>query len=166
MLTRGQLLVDLLPADFPGETPEGAAIMVSKVRAALNVRFPGTSPPRVLFTDRGNGFYNSGSGKITDGYSRALKAYNLKAFFPEDASVQPGALQELMLHETAVAWIRARLTQTVPKKAWEESVDSYGARLKACVAFINSHHDVSGLCRGLPQRLEALKQRRGDRLPK
>ena len=29
-----------------------------------------------------------------------------------DASVQPGCLQELMLHETAVSWIRVRLART------------------------------------------------------
>ena len=57
ILTRGKYHVEPLPENFPGETEEGAAIMVAKVRAALNVRFPAGNAPRVLFTDRGNGFF-------------------------------------------------------------------------------------------------------------
>ena len=68
--------------------------MVARVRASLNVRFPGGGrQPRVLFTDRGNGFYNAGSGAITDEYRGALRRHDLKAFFPLNASVQPGQLQ-------------------------------------------------------------------------
>ena len=66
----------------------------------------------------------------------------------------------------AVSWMRTRLAQTAPKKAWEESVDAYGARLKACAAFVNKHYDVANLCKELPQRLEALRDCGGDRLPK
>ena len=97
VLTRGKLHIEPLPDDFPGETPLGAEIMVAKVRAALNVRFPGGGrQPRVLFTDRGNGFYNAGSGAITEEYRGALRRHNLRAFFRADASVQPGQLQEVM----------------------------------------------------------------------
>ena len=71
-----------------------------------------------------------------------------------------------MLHETAASWIRVRLAKTLSKKAWEESVEGYGDRLKTCAAFINSHYNVSGLCAELPQRLHVLKERRGDRLSK
>ena len=166
VLTRGKLHVDLLPDDFPGETPEGAAMMVAKMRAALNIRFQGSSAPRALFTDRGDGFYASGAGKVTDGYRAALRKHDLKAFFPSDASVQPGTLQELMLHEAAVSWMRTRLAQTVPKKAWEEAVDSYGTRLKASAAFINARYNVAKLCEDLPKRLETLQEHCGDRLAK
>ena len=103
VLSRGKLHIEPLPSNFPGESPEGAEIMVAKVRAALNVRFPGGDAPRVLFTDRGNGFYISGSGVITPQYRAALHRHGLRAFFGCDASVQPGQLQEVMLHETAVA---------------------------------------------------------------
>ena len=41
MLTRGKLHVELLGDNFPGETQEGAAMLVARVRAALNVRFQG-----------------------------------------------------------------------------------------------------------------------------
>ena len=166
ILTRGKLHVESLPDNFPGETEAGAAIMVAKVRVALNIRFQNTRAPRLLFTDRGNGFFNAGSGAITEGYRRALQSHSLRAFFARDASVQPGTLQEIMLHETAVAWMRERLKKTLPRCPWEESVDAYRRRLKAAAAHVNEMFDVDGLCRELPQRLKALRQTGGDRIAK
>lgn len=43
---RGKLHVDLAPADFPGETPAGAALMVQKLPALLAARFPNEAKPR------------------------------------------------------------------------------------------------------------------------
>lgn len=166
VLTHGKLHIEMLPDDFPGETEDGAGIMVSKVRSALNIRFQGSAPPRVLFTDRGNGFYNSGSGKITVGYSEALREHSLRAFFSVDASPQPGQLQEVMLHETAVAWMRNRLSKTLPRAPWDETVEAYRTRLKTCAAYCNDHYDVDGLSRALPKRVQMLSDRKGDRLPK
>lgn len=53
-------------------------IMVAKVRAALNTRFPNGDAPKILFTDRGPGFYNSGNGHITAGYKQALRDHSLR----------------------------------------------------------------------------------------
>ena len=83
-----------------------------------------------------------------------------------DASIQPGSLQEVMLHEVALAWMRDRLVKTTPQRAWQETVEEYCTRLKACAAYINDNYDVQGLCRVLPQRLEELDRRQGDRLRK
>ena len=168
ILTRGKLHIEALPDDFPGETQAGAEVMVAKVRAGLNVRFQGdtATPPRVLFTDRGNGFYDSGSGAITDKYKAALRLHHLRAFFGDDASVQPGQLQEVMLHETAVSWMRVRLAQTLPRRCWEETLEAYRARLKTCAAHINDTFDVAGLCRELPERVRELDRRQGERLAK
>ena len=165
-MTRGKLHIEYLPDNFPGETEAGAAQMVAKVRAALNIRFQGTTPPCVLFTDRGNGFFDAGTGAITNGYKAALRKHGLKAFFGDNASQQPGKLQEVMLHETAVAWMRNRLTKTLPLQAWAETQDEYRARLKVCAAYINDNYDVPGLCNGLPKRLAALKDADGDRIAK
>ena len=166
ILTRGKFHIDLLPDNFPGETQLGASIMVGKVRAALNLRFQDGRAPKMLLTDRGNGFSDSGSGKITDGYRESLRDHGLKAFMGEDASVQPGCLQDGMLHETAMAWVRERLTKTVPRLPWEESIEAYGTRLKDVAAYINKHYDVAGLCRELPDRAAELLKRQGDRLSK
>ena len=166
VLTRGKLHIEHLSDNFPGETEAGAAEMVARVRAALNVRFQATTPPKVLFTDRGNGFFDAGTGAITSGYKEALATHGLKAFWGDDASQQPGKLQEVMLHETAVAWMRLRLTKTLPKHAWTETEDEYRARLKLCAAYINENYNVAGLCKGLPKRLATLKEREGDRIAK
>ena len=151
---------------FPGEKEEGMDEFVTRVRAALNIRFQGSTAPQNFFTDRGNGFFNSGSGAITPTYRCALREHGLKAFFSEDASVQPGKLQEVMLHETAVAWMRRRLSQTKPAWPWVETLDSYRSRLKACAAYINNKYDVDGLCMALPRRLSLLEQSWGDRISK
>ena len=116
VLTRGKLHVDILPDNFAGDHPDGAAPFVAKVRAALNIRFQGATPPRVLFVDRGCGFYNAGNGAITPEFKAALQEHNLTALMSDDAAQQPGSLQEMMLHETAVAWIRRGLTWTLPAK--------------------------------------------------
>ena len=121
--------------------------MVGRVRAALNVRFHGDSQPEVLLTDRGNGFYQSGSRSITDGYRDALREHGLKAFMGADASAQPGNLQELLLHETAVSWMRVGLAKTVPKACWAETLPAYRPRLKAVCASINAKHGVAGSCK-------------------
>ena len=71
-----------------------------------------------------------------------------------------------MLHETAVSWMRDRLTKTLPKRCWEEAPEAYRARLKACAAHINGTCDVEGLCRELPSRVRDLADREGDRLAK
>ncbi len=83
-----------------------------------------------------------------------------------DASAQPGSLQELLLHETAVSWMRVGLAKTVPKECWAETLPAYRSRLKAVCANINAKHDVAGLCRELPERVADLDQRTGDRLAK
>ena len=80
ILSRGKFHIEPLPSYFPGETPEGAELMVAKVHTALNVRFPGGRTPSVLFTDRGNGFYVSGTGTITPQYHAVLCQHGLRAF--------------------------------------------------------------------------------------
>ena len=165
ILARGKLHIELLPDNFPGDVEEGMGDFVAKVRAALNIRFP-NGGPKYLFTDRGNGVYESGTGAITTSYKAALKANKLKAFFGNDASIQPGCLQEVMLHETAMAWLRIRLAKTLPKNCWTESVDDYHKRLKAACAYFNSTYDVEGLSNELPLRVQMLMDSKGDRIPK
>ena len=149
-----------------GEKPRGAAILVAKVRASLNIRFRGESQPDIVFTDRGQGFYRIKNGKITPEYKSALAEHNLKAFMGDDASQQPGDLKDLMLHETAVAWLANRLRVTTPAKPWEETAEAFGARLKAATDYVNAHHDVHGLQNELPARLAELALRQGGRIGK
>ena len=82
----------------------------------------------------------------------------------DDASLQAGDAQDMMLHETAVAWLRKRLALTLPPKPWLESREAYGARLKAEAAFVNGHYNVDGLCKDFPPRLDAVIAKYGDRI--
>ena len=120
----------------------------------------------MLFTDRGAGFYNPGTGRITEEYRTALAASGLQAFLGDNAAVQPGKLSDLMLHETAVSWIRVLLSSTLPARPWEESPPQLIARLKRIAGKINAEYDVAGLCRELPARVAELERRGGGKLAK
>ena len=61
---------------------------------------------------------------------------------------------------------RDRLKKTLPRRCWEETEEAYGARLKEAASYINSTHDVEGLCMEFPGRLRDLVERNGDRLAK
>ena len=165
ILMRGKLHVEVFDSEFPGEEEAGARLLVARVRSAVNVRFKGNvAQPDILWTDRGKGFYRPNDACITGGFKSALREHHLKAIHGDDASAQPGKLQEVMLHETAVSWIRLRLARSVPAKAWEETREQYTARLKSICREINETLDVEGLCRALPARIAKLVERKGDRL--
>ena len=165
MLARGKLHVDVFDEHFPGEKPQGAAELVAKVRSALNVRFQGSaSHPSTVFSDRGRGFYVPNSGAITKEYKQALQDNDLQAFMGDTAIRQPGSMQDFLLHETAVSWLRHRLAQSTPSKCWVETRHEYGRRLKRCCEEVNNDLDVKGLCRQLPKRLKMLRDNEGDRL--
>ena len=165
MLMRGKLHVEVFDEQFPGETPEGAACLVAKLRGAVNRRFQGeTTQPDCVMVDRGKGFYATGTSTITPLFREALQEHGFSNMMGDSAAVQPGHMQEVMLHETAVAWIRCRLTQTIPNQSWLESRSAYEARLKRVVASINAELDVKGLCFKLPDRLGRLIAAGGGRL--
>ena len=165
-MARGQLHVDLLPDDFPGDRREGAAAFVRQVRLSLARRFQCNAAPAVLFTDRGAGFYFPGSGAITPEYKAALADAGLVAFMGDCAAVQPGKLSDCLLHETAVAWIRDKERKTLPREPWRETSEQFSRRLKDIVAKINSTFDVGGLCQQLPRRVEQLYSKEGGKLKK
>ena len=110
------------------------------------------------------GFYNPGTGLITKEFKAALKEYRFKAFWGDDASAQPGHLQEVMLHETAVSWLRVRMEASLPKRSWEETPHAFATRLRQCCAQINAEFDVEGLCHAFPARIQKLKDAKGGRL--
>ena len=165
LLMNGKLHVEVMEPGFPGECAEGAELLVAKLRSAVNRRFQGgATQPDMVMVDRGRGFYNPGTGVITPQYQNALREHGFKKAMGDNASIQPGHMQEILLHETAISWIRWRLAQTVPKECWKEIPAEYEARLKHVVADINANLDVEGLCRRLPERLQKLVDSKGERL--
>ena len=117
-----------------------------------------------MFTDRGAGFYAPRGGKITPQYNAALAEHSLQAYNGDDGSKQPGNLQEVLLHETAVSWIRHREKKSRVICPWKESTGHFIHRLREVVQYINDNHDVEGLCRAQPKRLDELAENEGDRL--
>ena len=95
-----------------------------------------------------------------------MKECGFKAIWGDDARIQPGHLQEVLLHETAVSWLRFRLQQTLPAKAWEETPAAFGVRLRQCCAHVNAELDVEALCKDFPERIRQLVEAEGDRSKK
>ena len=132
----------------------------------------GDNLPRTLFTDRGPGFYHRKQGTVTSDYAEACQKLGFKLWAGSDSKrgdhAQPPDIADVLLHETAVSWIRQRLhaTGTELKQPWRETPAELGKRLAGIVADINTKLDVHGLCMEFPDRLETLKKRKGDRLPK
>ena len=85
-----------------------------------------------------------------------MREHGLRAFHGEDASIQPGHSGDLWPHETAVSWVRQRLRLTLPREPWNETEESFEERLKAAAAWVNEKHDVDGLCREMPRRMNDL----------
>ena len=112
------------------------------------------------------GVFNLRTGAITAEYCEALQPHGLRSFMGNDAWQQPGDLQDLMLHETAVSWLSERLKRTLPRREWEETEAGFTDRLKAACQHINEHFDVDALCRELPCRVQNLIDLDGDGLPK
>ena len=106
------------------------------------------------------------SGCIPTEYKGALSQHGFKAIMGDNAAKQPGSLQDVLLHETAVSWLRHRLSRSTPRNCWEESREDYGRRLKRCCDEVNKECDVEGLCKGLPKRMKLLQEKDGDRLKK
>ena len=139
MLFPGKLHVDVFDDNVAGETPAGAA----KVRSALKMRLQSAaSQPECLFTDRGRGLHFPNSGAITAEYKQALADNDLEAFMGDNALIQPGSMQDVLLHETAVSWLRHRLAQSTPKQCWKETRVEYGRRLKRCCEAVNKDFDL------------------------
>ena len=71
---RGKTHVEVFDEDFPRENPDGAMVLGQKLTGIVARRAPRSSQqlPRVVFSDRGKGFYAS-LGYITHQWSAALK---------------------------------------------------------------------------------------------
>ena len=117
-------------------------------------------------SDRGTGLFNS-RGSAVRAYSVAAKAAGFKLFWGDDASQQSPDMPDLLLHETAVAWFRRKLSKQRPVCApWEETVAQWTTRARQVVTLLNDNYRVDRLCQQFPQRLRACKDSEGERLRK
>ena len=122
--------------------------------------------PRTLFTDRGTGMYSPGGNVVRD-YEDAVAKAGFRLYWGPSAKKQAPDLGDVLLHETAVSWFRAKMRTVAPDGLpWEETQEMWAARARKVVRDINSSCDVHGLCLEFPSRLQDLVDREGDRLRK
>ena len=122
--------------------------------------------PRICFTDRGPGLYNSLTGEIVEAYHAALVRNGFRAFAGADGSQQPADLADFFLHETVVAWVRKWFSKH-PFKAVEhvdQNLRLFLERLHECERHINDAYDVHGLCHDTVKRLHTLRDLGGARM--
>ena len=127
--------------------------------------------PKVIFSDRGPGFYNPRYGSITSDYDAALRAFGFRPWAGTHACEgprrQPGDVADVLLHETAIPWLKHRLQKSdaTVRRPWEETPTHFAQRLAAAVRDLNATCSVEDLRMRWPARLEELVRAKGDRLP-
>ena len=164
VLTRGKLEILIFDEDFPGETADGATLVIDRIPGVLARRFPNAKRlPRYVFVDRGRGFYTP-AGHITIKFKEALARAGLRPFAGEDASSQPPNIADILPHETVTSWIRSREAKGKPKRPWLETRKAFKKRMGDIAREINRTLDVEGACRGVGHRLEEVLAADGDRL--
>ena len=163
VLTRGVVGVAVFAdvEQFPGETPEGARILVERLPAVLDKMLGRSAKkPHTIFTDRGPGFYHRRWGTITGDYESACREHGFKPWGGTNSKkgprAQPPDLADVLLHETAVSWLRRQEEQNRPARPWLESPHELEERLQQATDWVNKEFGVRGLCMGLPDRLHAL----------
>ena len=132
---------------------------------------PSAKKPSTLFTDRGPGFYHRRWGTVTGAYESACREHGFKLWAgynaKEGTHAQPPDVADVLLHETAISWLRREEEHTRPVRPWEETPLALEQRLQQAVEQINTKFNVRNLCAEFPERLHDLCWRTGgDRLHK
>ena len=157
-----------MPKEFT-QTGAGMAMMVERLEPALKSMVgKNKALPRIVFTDRGPGFYQGSTGHIVKKYQDALKRHGFRPYAGADASAQPADIPDCLPHETAVAWARNFMKKRPMSK--QGGVEKMAKRLPylldSAADHINKNYDVKGLCSGtFMARLRELKDGKGERLP-
>ncbi len=69
---------------------------------------PSAKLPRTVFTDRGTGVYTP-TGKIVRASAEALQRAGFATYWGENAQLQSPDMPDILLHATAVVWLRKSL---------------------------------------------------------
>ena len=170
-LTRGVLGIKVFSTQgvFPGETPEGAGLLVRHLPALLKTMLgSGARLPRTIFSDRGPGFFHRKWGTITGDYESACRECGFQPWAGTNSKkgprAQPRDIGDVLLHETAISWLRREEENTRPCTPWRETPVELEHRMLAAVRHINKEFDVRGLSLQFPERLRTLVVTDGDRL--
>lgn len=157
---------------FPGETQVGCGMFIDRLPGLLQKMLGDAPKPRTIFSDRGPGFYHQRVGSVLGEYSAAVTRHGFRLWAGPNAKQgphkQPPDIADLLLHETAISWIKHRecVSSVELRTPWEETPQQFNRRLQNCVAHANANYNVSGLCREFPGRLRDLVVAKGGRLKK
>ena len=84
-----------------------------------------------------------------------------------DATPQAPDMPDLLLHESAIALLRAKLKESKPASLpWKETIEQWTQRMHSAMAEVNKECDLRRLCCEFPQRLQAAIDAGGDCLKK
>ena len=163
ILTRGVIDVDSLPLDWSLDA-DGMALVVHRLQGRLRDMLGREARlPRVIMSDRGTGMY-APSGHVTAAYDIAARQCGFCLFWGQDAKRQSPDMPDLLLHETAVSWVRGVLRRTKPEALpWLETPEQWSRRMMQAVGEANSK-DVEGLCLQFPDRIDECLACDGARL--
>lgn len=167
VLTRGMVRIEVMGSKWQ-QTGAGVASFVERLPGILGDMVPaGDALPRVVVSDRGPGLYQGSTGHIVHAYSSALHEQGFRPFAGTDASSQPADIPDVLVHETAVAWVRNYLRRRPFSRSGSLDFQEQKLRevLSQCQQHINSNYKVDDLCRAFPKRLRRLvHETHGDRL--
>ena len=165
VLTRGVVRLKVMDGKWE-QTGAGMAEFVSGLNDLLvDMLGADAAKPRVCFTDRGPGFYNSLNGEIVQKYHGALKKHGFRPFAGVEGDWQPADLADFFPHETIVAWVREWFRKRPFKVVEDVEVNHrlFLDRLRECEAYVNTRN-TEGVCRGVVKRLRELRAGKGARL--
>ena len=168
ILARGRVHVEFM-GDHWQQTGAGMAELAGRLPRILRTMVGrDVALPRVVVSDRGLGFYMSGlrNGQIVPAYRTSLSAVGFRPFAGDDASDQPPDCPDVLLHETAVGWIRKFFKKHPFRRAaaLDLNIERVKAQMGECIRHINQKYDVDALCSAWPERLRDLVDSEGERL--
>lgn len=167
VLARGVVHVEVMP-DTWCLNGEGMATFVERLPGILRRMLgPDARLPRTLFTDRGTGMYEPFQGKVVHKYRDAVAKAGFKLYWGNNAHKQSPDMGDMLLHETAISWVRKGMRAASPEVVpWEETPEMWTARIRKVVRAINAEFEVAALCREFPDRLQLCADSDGERLRK
>ena len=166
VLARGKVAIEMLPEAWALNGDGMAGVVASLPQTLRRMLGPRASLPRTLFTDRGTGMYTP-LGQVVNAFAAAVGNAGFRLYWGNNAEEQAPDMGDLLLHETVVAWFRAKMRRTKPQVLpWEETRTQWAARAVRCARAINAEYNVAGLCAEFPDRLQACMDHGGERLAK
>ena len=105
------------------------------------------------------------TGSITPQYAEACEKHGFKTWAGDHAKWQPPDIPDMLLHETAVSWIRKYLKFNPVKFTEDKQANKQRVidALQDAARYANTYYEVGDLCMAFPERLKVLDAKEGER---